>query len=69
MMEFLFGFLGGSVVSDGCEYGYFSNSEIIGQVGLFESCKCKVECDLDKDEEDYINEDRYLLGYICVLFY
>lgn len=69
MMESPSGFPGGSVVSDGCEHGYSSNSETIGQVGLSESRKRKVECDLDKDEEDHINEDRYLLGYTRALLH
>lgn len=55
MLESLSGFSGGTMISDGLDK--------LSHVGFLESRKRKDDRALDKDEEDYFNEDRYKLGY------
>ncbi|XP_024373621.1 uncharacterized protein [Physcomitrium patens] len=57
MMESPSGFPGGNISNSGLHPGSRSNLEGVGQVCLAESRKRKDDRALDKDEEDYFNED------------
>lgn len=59
MLESPSGFPGGTMISSGPDHG----SRGIHDKHSHESRKRKDDRALDKDEEDYFNEDRYALHY------
>lgn len=61
MMESPSGFSGGTMISGGLDHGSRGIPDKQSHVGLPESRKRKDDRALDKDEEDYFNEDRYAL--------
>lgn len=65
LLESPSGFPGGAAISGGPDHG--SRGDKQGQGGLPESRKRKDERALDKDEEDYFNEDRYALQFFRCL--
>jgi hypothetical protein len=60
------GFSGGAIISGGPDHGSRDVRDRLGHIGLAESRKRKDDRALDKDEEDYFNEDRYLS--VCSMF-
>lgn len=66
MLEAPPGFSGGTMISGGPDHGSRGGRDRLGHGGLSESRKRKDDRALDKDEEDYFNEDRYLS--VCSMF-
>jgi hypothetical protein len=54
------------MISGGLDHGARGIHDKLSHVGLPESRKRKDDRALDKDEEDYFNEDRYLS--VCSMF-
>jgi hypothetical protein len=63
MLESPSGFPGETMISGGLDHGARGIHDKLSHVGLPESRKRKDDRALDKDEEDYFNEDRYVSGY------
>ena len=67
MLEAPPGFQGGAVVSGGPDHGSRGVRDRLAHAGLTESRKRKDDRALDKDEEDYFNEHRYLS--VCSVYF
>jgi len=67
MLESPSGFPGGSMIGGGLDHGSRGILDKHSHGGLPESRKRKDDRALDKDEEDYFNEDRYALHYSHIL--
>jgi len=63
MLEAPSGFPGGTMIGGGPDHGSRSTYERRGHVGLPESRKRGDDRALDKEEEDYFNEERYV--FVC----